>query len=85
MDWKRMAAQAKKVFDERGGTKAAKEDVEELRDIAEGRGTVGEKLGRAAKAVKEPGARRQAPPRDPAPGAPADDALQRPSSSEQAP
>lgn len=56
MDWKQMADRAKEVVDERGGPQSVKEDAEELRDIVAGQGALTEKLGRAAKAIKEPGA-----------------------------
>ncbi len=47
---------AKKVVDQRGGTEALKQDAEELKDIARGRGTTQDKAKRAAEALKEPGA-----------------------------
>jgi hypothetical protein len=47
---------AKKVVDQRGGTDALKEDAQELKDIASGKGTAQEKAKRAAEALKEPGA-----------------------------
>jgi len=55
MDWKLIAGRAKQVVEKRGGTESVKQDAEELRNIAQGEGTVSEKLGRAAKAIKEPG------------------------------
>lgn len=56
MDWKQMANRAKRVVDQRGGSGSVKQDAAELRNIAQGDGTLSEKLGRAAKAIKEPGA-----------------------------
>jgi hypothetical protein len=53
---KRLADQAKKLVDKRGGTDNLKEDAEELKDIATGKGSVKDKAKDAAKAVKEPGA-----------------------------
>jgi hypothetical protein len=48
---------AKVIYDKRGGSVAAKGDAQELEDIAAGGGTTSEKLRRAAKALKEPGAK----------------------------
>jgi len=70
MDWKLIADRAKQVVDKRGGSESVKQDAEELRNIAQGEGTVSEKLGRAAKAIKEPGAARE--PGAPQPPAAAD-------------
>ncbi len=53
---RRLADQAKKVIDKRGGTDALKEDAEELADIAKGRGSVKDKAKAAGKAIKDPGA-----------------------------
>ena len=47
---------AKRIVDQRGGTDALKEDAQELKDIASGKGTTQEKAKRAAEALKEPGA-----------------------------
>jgi hypothetical protein len=47
---------AKKVVDQRGGTEALKQDAEELKDIARGRGSTQDKAKRAAEALKDPGA-----------------------------
>ncbi len=59
MDWKRVSDQAKQVINKRGGTESLKEDADELRDIAEGPGTLSEKAKRAAEALREPGAHRE--------------------------
>ncbi len=59
MDWKQIAGRAKQVVDKRGGSDSVKQDAAELRDIAKGEGTLSEKLGRAAQAIKEPGASRE--------------------------
>ncbi len=56
MDWKKLAAQAKAIVDQRGGPESVKEDAEELMDIAKGQGSMSDKLKSAAEAVKEPGA-----------------------------
>ena len=53
----KLADQAKRVIDRRGGVEALKEDARELRDIARGEGTAKEKAKRAAEALKDPGAR----------------------------
>lgn len=46
----------KGLVDKRGGTDAAKEDAQELRDVAQGEGSNTEKAKDAAEALKEPGA-----------------------------
>jgi hypothetical protein len=43
------------VVDKRGGTDAAKEDAEELKDIATGKGSLKDKARAAGEAIKEPG------------------------------
>jgi len=48
---------AKVVYDKRGGSSAAKGDMQELKDIQAGEGTTSDKLKRAADALKEPGAK----------------------------
>jgi hypothetical protein len=57
---------AKKVVDQRGGTEALKQDAEELKNIARGKGSAQDKAKRAAEALKDPGApggeRRERPP-----------------------
>jgi hypothetical protein len=53
----KLADQAKRIVDQRGGVEALKEDARELRDIARGEGTAKEKAKRAAEALKDPGAR----------------------------
>lgn len=52
----RLAQVAKRQIDKRGGTEALKRDAEELRNIAKGPGSAGDKAKRAADALKEPGA-----------------------------
>ncbi len=56
MNWRTMADKAKQVFQQRGGSKAAKEDAEELRNIAQRPGSVADKTKQAAAAIREPGA-----------------------------
>lgn len=53
MKWNRLADQAKKVIDSRGGTDGLKRDAEKLRDIATGQGTAKEKAQRAADHLKQ--------------------------------
>ena len=48
---------AKVIYDERGGSAAAKGDLQELKDIQAGEGKTSDKLKRAADALKEPGAK----------------------------
>jgi hypothetical protein len=68
MDWKAMADKAKQVFQQRGGAQAAKEDAEELRDIAREQGSYMDKAKEAAAAIREPGAHHPDAPGAGAPG-----------------
>jgi hypothetical protein len=52
---KRLTDQAKKLVEKRGGTDALKEDAEELKDIAKGKGSVKDKAKAAGEAIKDPG------------------------------
>ena len=52
---RRLTDQAKKVIEKRGGTDAAKEDAEELKDIAKGKGSLKDKAKAAGEALKDPG------------------------------
>ncbi len=52
---RRLTDQAKKIVNKRGGTEALKEDAEELKDIATGKGSVKDKAKAAGEAVKDPG------------------------------
>ena len=56
MNWKAMTDKAKQTFQQRGGSKAAKEDAEEVRNIAQGQGSITDKAKEAAAAIREPGA-----------------------------
>ena len=67
MDLKRLSEQAKRLIDRRGGTKALKEDADELRDIARGEGSVSDKAKAAADALKDPGAPGPEPQSEPQP------------------
>lgn len=53
---RRLTDQAKKLVNKRGGTEALKEDAEELKDIAKGKGSLGDKAKAAGGAIKDPGA-----------------------------
>lgn len=59
MNLKRLITKGKKVVDQRGGMDALKEDAKELQKVAKSKGSLSDKAKRAAKAVKEPGARRE--------------------------
>jgi hypothetical protein len=48
---------AKGIVQKRGGTESAKEDAQELKDIASSEGSMSEKAKGAADAVKDPGAK----------------------------
>jgi hypothetical protein len=56
VNFRRITDQAKKIVDKRGGTDALKEDAEELKDIAAGKGSMKDKAKAAGEAIKEPGA-----------------------------
>jgi hypothetical protein len=56
MDFKRLADRAKTIFEKRGGSAAAKEDLAELKDIAGRDESLGERAKEAAAALKDPGA-----------------------------
>jgi len=55
MNLGRLAMVAKQQIDKRGGTEALKRDAEQLRNIANGPGSAGDKAKRAADALKRPG------------------------------
>lgn len=57
MNLGRLALRAKEQIDRRGGTEALKRDVEQLRVIAQGKGSAGEKAKRAADAIRDPAKR----------------------------
>jgi len=48
---------AKSAFQKRGGTQAAQEDAQELKDVQAGGGSTTDKGKEAGEAVKDPGAR----------------------------
>jgi hypothetical protein len=53
---KKVADKAKDQVDKRGGTDALKEDADELKGIAKGKGSLKDKAKSAGKAIKDPGA-----------------------------
>lgn len=55
MDFGKLAKQAQRAIDKRGGTDALKKDLGQLKDIATGPGTTQDKAKRAADALKQPG------------------------------
>jgi hypothetical protein len=57
VNFKRLADQARKTIDKRGGADSLKQDAQELRDIAKGKGSVKDKATKAGKAIKDPGAK----------------------------
>jgi len=60
MDFKKLADKAKKTIDERGGVESLKADAEELKRVAQGKGSLTDKAKAAAQAIKEPGESRGA-------------------------
>jgi hypothetical protein len=56
MKLKSLFDKAKKTVDDRGGVQSLKEDAEELKKVATGKGSLGDKAKGAAAAIKEPGA-----------------------------
>ena len=70
MDFKNLQRKAMELINKRGGTESAKQDAEELRDIATGPGSLGDKAKAAADALKDPGAPGPDRPAGATPGAP---------------
>ena len=64
MDLNSLKEKAKDAIDKRGGDKALKEDLEELKDVATGSGGTSAKAREAFEALKEPGTNRPEPDRD---------------------
>jgi hypothetical protein len=56
MDLSRLTSRAKDIFTRRGGTEAAKQDAQELKDIARSDASMGDKAKQAMDALKDPGA-----------------------------
>jgi hypothetical protein len=57
VDLKKLADKAKDTIEKRGGMDSLKADAEELKKVAKGKGSVGDKAKAAAEAIKEPGAK----------------------------
>jgi hypothetical protein len=57
-----LANKAREIFNKRGGTEAAKGDLQELKDIHARGGSMSDKAKAAVDALKEPGQDRSAPP-----------------------
>jgi hypothetical protein len=55
VNFKRLTDRAKDVVEKRGGKDSLKEDMNELRNIARGEGTLKEKAAAAKDALKDPG------------------------------
>jgi hypothetical protein len=64
MDLSRLTSRAKELFAKRGGTETAKEDAQELKDIARSDASLGDKAKAGFEAIKDPGA----PGAEPSPG-----------------
>jgi hypothetical protein len=56
MDLNRLTSRAKDLFAKRGGSEAAKQDAQELKDIARSDASMGDKAKQAMDALKDPGA-----------------------------
>ena len=55
VNFKRLTDRAKDVVEKRGGVDSLKQDADELRKIAKGKGSLKDKAKAAGKAVKDPG------------------------------
>ena len=56
VNFKKLTDKAKDQVDKRGGSDALKGDLDELKGIAKGKGSIKDKAKAAGKAIKEPGA-----------------------------
>lgn len=56
MDLSRLTTRAKDIFAKRGGSEAAKEDAQELKDIARSDASLSDKAKAGVEALKDPGA-----------------------------
>ena len=68
MKFNRIADKARQILDRRGGMDALKEDLQEVKAAAAGRGSFKDKARAAAEAVKTPGRNPQQPGAPDAPG-----------------
>lgn len=57
MDLSKISDKAKQLLEQRGGTDAVKQDLDELKEIARGEGSLADKAKAALEALKDPGAR----------------------------
>jgi hypothetical protein len=62
VNFKKLTDKAKEQVDKRGGPDALKGDLEELKGIARGKGSVKDKAKAAGEAIKKPGAKRDDKP-----------------------
>lgn len=62
MKLNRIADMARQAIDKRGGMDALRQDLNEVRDVATGRGSLRDKARAAAEALKQPGANAETPP-----------------------
>jgi hypothetical protein len=51
-----LLTRAKELFTRRGGTEAAKQDAQEVKDVAQSDASMGDKAKASAEAIKDPGA-----------------------------
>lgn len=72
MKFNRIAEKAKQALDRRGGIDALKEDLQEVKQAATGRGSLRDKAKAAAEAIKTPGRNSAAGEPAGAAGAPAE-------------
>ena len=56
VNFRNLTDKAKELVEKRGGTDALKQDAQEVKDIAKGRGSLTDKAKAAADALKDPGA-----------------------------
>lgn len=70
MKLNRIADKAKQAIDKRGGMDALKEDLQEVKQAASGRGSLKDKARAAADALKTPGRNEPEPPQGERPAAP---------------
>ncbi len=71
VNFKKLSQRAKALVEKRGGSAALKQDAEELKDIAAGRGSLADKAKAAAAAISDPGAAGGADPAERSAGEPA--------------
>ncbi len=69
MDFKGLQHKAKQLIGKRGGADSLKADGEELKDIAEGPGSIADKAKQAGDALKDPGVKGPDAPSAPPPPA----------------